>query len=177
MKRFIAIATIILVSVISYGKTKEQVEMEKTLSSYVTITATNGFKVFKTITLADEIKDEIAFQTWNLNWQKSFYKEFQSLPGKHYQDLAEDSRIKALQFEKTIKYLEAVEYTYPELYNKVSFTIYKLAYWYKDADGNEKCNQCYGKFNVRDEMVAFRVTGSSDWIVIGELCSIPGYKR
>lgn len=177
MKRFIAFVFVLVIACVSYGKSKEQTEMEKTLSAYVTTTATNGFKVFKTITLADEVKEEIEFQKWNLHWQQSFYNEFKSLPGKHYQDLAEDSRLKAIGFERTIKKLEDVEYMYPDLYNKVSFTIYKLAYWYKDSDGNEKCSQCYGKFNARDEMVAFRLTGSSDWVVIGSQCSIPGYKR
>ena len=177
MKRFITILFVLLISSVALGKSREQVEMEKMLSQTVKVNTTNGFKVYKTITLADEVKEELDLHNWKLRWEQSFYNEFKDIKGNGYQDLAADSAGKITKETDIIKYLEGIEYTHLDSYNETTYTIYQLSYWYNDSQDRETFNVCFGRFDAAGNLVAFRPTGKSDWQILGNTCSIPGYNK
>ena len=77
--------------------------------------------------------------------------------------------------KEIITYLESIDDIYPDRYNQVTFTIYRLTYVGLDESGNEIHTNCYGKFDKNMTIVAFKLSDKSKWEMIGDNCSIPDY--
>lgn len=144
----------------------------------------SDFEEYRTVCLCDEVEQQIKVMNTKLNWDKSFsaaYKE--NLDGVVETTIPKDEvlsnyfhyNIEVKKDEVILKYLKKVHKLYPEKYDKVTFTIYRISYLVKNNDGEMIHDRCYGKFNTRGEMVAYKLTDTSDWVTIGETVSIPNF--
>ena len=84
-------------------------------------------------------------------------------------------RSKIKKDQKIITYLESIDDIYPDRYNQVTFTIYKLTYVGLDKSGNKVHTNCYGKFDKNGNIVAFKLSDTSKWEIIKKSCSITNY--
>ena len=64
---FLALLTII---VTACQKPSEEYQMKEMASSKVTISGFTGFEQYQTITLADEVEEQIKYFNWSLDWGK-----------------------------------------------------------------------------------------------------------
>lgn len=153
-------------------------------SNQIDILSTYDFKVYKTITLKDEVEEQLKLHKYRLGWDKSFHKEFSSeaknikwsaSDRKWYSDRSTAYKDSIAMENTIIDYLESIKELYPDEYEKVSFTTYRLAYTYNDKDNNNTLELCFGTFDSDGNMVKFRPTSHGDWEIIGDTCSIPNY--
>ena len=166
-------------------KPSEEYQMKEMISSKVIVSGFTGFEQYRTITLADEVEEQIKYFNWSLDWDEHLYDSFlkhandSELSEEERQDYASWADKSARNISKakeTLTYLNSIDELYPELYNDVSFTIYKLSYITSGKDSCKIHDNCYAKFNRDGYMTAFRINGTSDWEILGNNCSIPGYK-
>ena len=177
---------VLTIAVTACWKPSEEYLMKQMVSHKLTTQGFTGFEQYETITLEDEVNDQIKYFNWSLDWDENLYKSF--LGYANDPELSEMDRLDYAQWadkcandvskdNDALAYLNSVGNLYPELYNEVSFTIYKLTYLATDKDGNRIHDNCYAKFNRDGHMTAFRINGTSDWEILGNNCSIPGYER
>lgn len=180
---FFAVLAIIATSC---WKPSEEYLMKEMVSHKIVASGFTGFEQYQTITLADEVKDQIKYFNWSLDWDEHLYDSFLAHANdpelseeerQDYSSLADKSARSISKDKDALTYLNSIDELYPELYNDVSFTIYKLTYLATDKDGSKIHDNCYAKFNRDGYMTAFRINGTSDWEILGNNCSIPGYER
>ena len=179
---FLAVLAIV---VTACQKPSEEHLMKEMISSKVIVSGFTGFEQYRTITLADEVEEQIKYFNWSLDWDEHLYDSFlkhandPELSEEERQDYASwaDKSARNISKDKeTLTYLNSIDELYPDLYNDVSFTIYKLSYITSVKDSCKIHDNCYAKFNRDGYMTAFRINGTSDWEILGNNCSIPGYK-
>ena len=183
MKRIITSILVVFAIVSCRGATEEFL-LRKTLSSKTTVSGITGFTKCGVITLADEVSEQLKIYNSKITWDKSFYDAFRenvedsvkvNLPDSLIYQKYAFYRSKIEKDEEIITYLESIDDIYPDRYNQVSFTIYKLTYVGLDESGNEIHTNCYGKFDKNMTIVAFKLSDTSKWEMIGNNCSIPDY--
>lgn len=154
------------------------------LSSKTTVSGVTGFTKCGVITLADEVSEQLKIYNSKITWDKSFYDAFRenvedsvkvNLPDSLIYQKYTLYRSKIEKDEEIITYLESIDDIYPDRYNQVTFTIYKLTYTGLDESGNKVHTNCYGKFDKNMTIVAFKLSDTSKWEMIGNNCSIPDY--
>ena len=154
------------------------------LSSKTTVSGITGFQKCGVITLADEVGEQLKIYNSKITWDKSFYDAFRENVEDSVKVNLPDSLIyqkyafyKSMieKDEEIITYLETIDDIYPDRYNQVTFTIYKLTYVGLDESGNEIHTNCYGKFDKNMTIVAFKLSDTSKWEMIGNNYSIPDY--
>ena len=179
---FLAVFAIV---VTACQKPSEEYQMKEMVSSKVIVSGFTGFEQYQTITLADEVEEQIKYFNWSLDWDEHLYGSFlkhandPELSEEERQDYASwaDKSARRISKDKeTLTYLNSIDELYPDLYNDVSFTIYKLSYVTSGKDSCKIHDNCYAKFNRDGCMTAFRINGTSDWEILGNNCSIPEYK-
>lgn len=180
------IFAVLTIAVTACWKPSEEYMMKQLVSHKLTTCGFTGFEQYQTITLADEVNDQIKYFNWSLDWDEHLYDSFlvhandpelSEEERQDYSSWADKSARNISKDKDALTYLNSIDELYPELYNDVSFTIYKLTYLATDKDGNKLHNNCYAKFNRDGYMTAFRINGTSDWEILGNNCSIPGYER
>lgn len=145
-----------------------------------------NFEEYETIRLCDEVEQQIKIFKTKLSWDKSFCEAYrENLDGEVESTLSEDEVVFSYHFykneiekdENMLEYLKYVNLLYPEKYNEVSYTTYRITYLGKDKDGNVIHDRCYGKFDNDGVMVAYRMSDTAEWKVTykGETISIPKY--
>ena len=120
--------------------------------------------------------------TFFQNWDESFVDAFSEMsstspyPKSFFDTWSAKSKDDLDKHTALLEHLNKVKKT--SNCNKVTFTIYQLTYVGLDKNGNTVHNHCYGRFNDKGEMVAFRLNDTTDWEVTGDFWSIPGiYKN
>ena len=169
------------------GNPKEK-ELKKMVKVYYETYDFTNFEEYETIRLCDEVEQQIKVINTKLNWDKSFsaaYKE--NLDGVVETTIPKDEvlsnyfhyNIEIKKDEDMLEYLKYVNLLYPEKYNEVSYTIYRITYLGKNKDGNVIHNRCYGKFDNDGVMVAYRMSDTTEWKITykGETTSIPHYRE
>lgn len=152
MKRFIFVllfSTVALFSLSSCGDNKKAV-MEDVVLSVLKAPKTYDMVAFEktaTITLGDEIQDRVDHYTF----RKSI-------------GLAADDMLKFLESVRSENDLTAV-----------TFTEYTLTYDAENSFGVPVRDKCVGRFDKDGNLVAIKVAEDSDWDLIGNFFSIPGY--
>ena len=183
MKRIIVFILVVFTIVSCRGATEEFL-LRQTLSSRTTVSGVTGFEKCGTITLADEVDEQLKIYNSKITWDQSFYDAFRenvedsvkvNLPDSCIYQKYTSYRSKIEKDEEIITYLETIDDIYPDIYNQVSFTIYKLTYVGLDESGNKVHTNCYGKFDKNGNIVAFKLSDTSKWEMIGDNCSIPDY--
>ena len=183
MKRIITSILVVFAIVSCRGATEEFL-LRKTLSSKTTVSGITGFTKCGVITLADEVSEQLKIYNSKITWDKSFYDAFRenvedsvkvNLPDSLIYQKYAFYRSMIEKDKEIITYLESIDDIYPDRYNQVSFTIYKLTYVGLDESGNEIHTNCYGKFDKNMTIVAFKLSDTSKWEMIGNNCSIPDY--
>ena len=143
-----------------------------------------GFQKCGVITLADEVGEQLKIYNSKITWDKSFYDAFRENVEDSVKVNLPDSLIyqkyafyKSMieKDEEIITYLETIDDIYPDRYNQVTFTIYKLTYVGLDESGNKVHTNCYGKFDKNGNIVAFKLSDTSKWEIIKKSCSLPNY--
>ncbi len=169
------------------GNPKEK-ELKKMVNVYYVAQDFTNFEEYQSICLCDEVEQQIKVMNTKLNWDKSFCETYrENLDGEVESTLSEDEVAFSYNYykheiekdEKTLEYLKYVNLLYPEKYNEVSFTTYRITYLGKDKDGNVIHDRCYGKFDNDGVMVAYRMSDTAEWKVTykGETTSIPKYRE
>lgn len=183
MKRIIVFILVVFTIVSCRGPTEEFL-LRQTLSNRTTVSGVTGFEKCGTITLADEVDEQLKIYNSKITWDQSFYDAFRenvedgvkvNLPDSCIYQKYTSYRSKIEKDEEIITYLETIDDIYPDTYNQVSFTIYKLTYVGLDESGNKVHANCYGKFDKNGNIVAFKLSDTSKWEMIGDNCSIPDY--
>lgn len=183
MKRII-VFTLVVFAIISCRSVSEEFLLRKMLSSRTTVSGVTGFEKYGTITLADEVDEQLKIYNGKITWDRSFYDAFRENVEDSVEVNLPDSLIyhkytsyisKIKKDEEIITYLETIDDIYPDRYNQVTFTIYKLTYVGLDESGNKVHDNCYGKFDKGGNLVAFKLSDTSKWEMIGNNCSIPDY--
>jgi len=178
--------TVLAIVATACWKPSEEYQMKEMVSHKIVASGFTGFEQYQTITLADEVKDQIKYFNWSLDWDEHLYDSFithandPELSEEERQDYTSWMDKSARNISKdryALTYLNSINELYPELYNDVSFTIYKLSYIASGKDGSKIHDNCYAKFNRDGYMTAFRINGTSDWEILGNNCSIPEYER
>ena len=180
MKRIITIITAIFaVTLIATAKSSEQKSMEKAVTQTLSKVSFAHFKEYDTITLQEEIDKWTKAANFYINWDESFVDaagEMLNTPGlavtkSELEAWGKDCRQRLNYHTALLNHLDKVKST--SNCNKVTFTIYQLTYVGLDKNGNTVHNHCYGRFNDKGEMVAFRLNDTADWEVTGDFWSIP----
>ena len=183
MKRIIT-SILVVFAIVSCRGATEELLLRKMLSSKTTVSGITGFTKCGVITLADEVSEQLKIYNSKITWDKSFYDAFRenvedsvkvNLPDSLIYQKYAFYKSKIEKDEEIITYLESIDDIYPDRYNQVSFTIYKLTYVGLDESGNEIHTNCYGKFDKNMTIVAFKLSDTSKWEMIGNNCSIPDY--
>lgn len=183
MKKIIVFIFVVF-AIISCRSVSEEFLLRKMLSSRTTVSGVTGFEKYGTITLADEVDEQLKIYNGKITWDQSFYDAFReniedgvkvNLPDSCIYQKYTSYRSKIEKDEEIITYLETIDDIYPDIYNQVSFTIYKLTYVGLDELGNKVHTNCYGKFDKNGNIVAFKLSDTSQWEIIGNNCSIPDY--
>ena len=155
-------------------------------SNKIDILSTYDFQEYETITLKDEVEDQLKLHNYKLGWANSFYKEYSSWANDTNIPRSErewgDNRVKDYKDSITretaiINHLESIKELYPDEYENVSFTTYKLTYAYTNKDNKNTLELCFGTFDNEGNLVKFRPTSLGDWKIIGDTCSIPNYNK
>jgi len=169
------------------GNPKEK-ELRKMVNVYYETHDFTNFEEYQSIRLCDEVEQQIKVMNTKLNWDKSFCEAYrENLDGEVESTLSEDEVVFSYNYykheiekdEKMLEYLKYVNLLYPEKYNEVSYTTYRITYLGKDKDGNVIHDRCYGKFDNDGVMVAYRMSDTAEWKVTykGETTSIPKYRE
>ena len=183
MKKII-IFILVIFAIVSCHITSEEFLLRQTLSNRTTVSGVTGFEKCGAITLADEVNEQLKIYNSKITWDQSFYDAFRenvedgvkvNLPDSCIYQKYTSYRSKIKKDEEIITYLETIDDIYPDRYNQVSFTIYKLTYVGLDESGNKVHTNCYGKFDKNMTLVAFKLSDTSEWEMIGSNCSIPDY--
>lgn len=169
------------------GDPKEK-ELKKMVKVYYETHDFTNFEEYQSIRLCDEVEQQIKVMNTKLNWDKSFsaaYKE--NLDGVVETTIPKDEvlsnyffyNIEVKKDEDMLVYLKTLHKLYPDIYNEVSYTTYRITYLGKDKDGNVIHDRCYGKFDNDGVMVAYRISDTAEWKVTykGEITSIPHYRE
>ena len=181
MKHFVYILTVILTFTLftSCGHSPERTLKKLVAENYKPHGFTN-FEEYRTVRLCDEVREQKAIFKLKMNWDISFLDAFEDTVKT---TLSEDYILfKRNFYEKEIDkdkemlmYLDCIDEIYPDKFNEVSFTTYRITYLVKNKDGDMIHNRCYGKFNTAGELVSYRMTDSASWKTIRDNTSIPGY--
>ena len=152
----------------------------------IDILSTYDFQEYRTITLKDEVEDQLKLHNYRLGWDNSFHKEFNFWANdsnvsrsdrEWYANRSMEYRDSISMENGIINYLESIKELYPDEYEKVSFTTYRLAYAYTGKDNKNTLELCFGTFDNEGNLVKFRPTSLGDWEIIGDTCSIPNYNK
>ena len=152
----------------------------------IDILSTYDFQEYRTITLKDEVEDQLKLHNYRLGWDNSFHKEFNFWANDNnvsrsdrewYANRSMEYRDSISMENGIINYLESIKELYPDEYEKVSFTTYRLAYAYTDKNNKNTLELCFGTFDNEGNLVKFRPTSLGDWEIIGDTCSIPNYNK
>lgn len=188
MKHFITILSAIILMAISFtscDNKKSQmenilVECVKSPSTYKTL----AFEQSEVVTLADEVANRIEFFEQSLSFDKEQYKDSEKNANDKFYSASfrETSRQRADKYkaevekdQKMLDHLKQISTTYPNEYNKPSFTIYKLTYESANGFGAILKDYCYGRFDNDGNLVAIKLGEDSKWELIGNYWSIPDY--
>ena len=183
MKRIIT-SILVVFAIVSCRGTTEEFLLRKMLSSKTTVSGITGFTKCGVITLADEVDEQLKIYNSKITWDKSFYDAFRenvedsvkvNLPDSLIYQKYAFYRSMIEKDKEIITYLESIDDIYPDRYNQVTFTIYRLTYVGLDESGNKVHTNCYGKFDKNMTIVAFKLSDTSEWEMIGNNCSIPDY--
>ena len=183
MKRII-VSILVVFAIISCRGATEELLLRKMLSSKTTVSGITGFTKCGVITLADEVSEQLKIYNSKITWDKGFYDAFRenvedsvkvNLPDSLIYQKYTSYRSKIEKDKEIITDLESIDDIYPDRYNQVTFTIYRLTYVGLDESGNEIHTNCYGKFDKNMTIVAFKLSDTSKWEIIGNNCSIPDY--
>ena len=183
MKRII-VSILVVFAIISCRGATEEFLLRQTLSNRITVSGITGFKKCGVITLADEVDEQLKIYNSKITWDRSFYDAFRenvedsvkvNLSNNYIYYKYTFYRSKIKKDQKIITYLESIDDIYPDRYNQVTFTIYKLTYVGLDESGNKVHANCYGKFDKNGNIVAFKLSDTSKWEIIKKSCSIPNY--
>lgn len=183
MKKII-VFIIAVFAIVSCQSASEEFLLKQMLSHKTTVSGVTGFEKHKTFTLADEVNAQLKLYNSKITWDKSFYDAFRenvednvyvNLPETYVLDMYQFYKSQIKKDETIITYLESIDDIYPDKYNQVSFTIYKLTYAGLDESNNKVHSNCYGKFDKNGNLVAFKLSDTSKWEMIGNNCSIPDY--
>lgn len=183
MKKII-VFIISVFAIVSCQSASEEFLLKQMLSHKTTVSGVTGFEKHKTFTLADEVNAQLKLYNSKITWDKSFYDAFRenvednvyvNLPETYVLDMYQFYKSQIKKDETIITYLESIDDIYPDKYNQVSFTIYKLTYVGLDESNNKVHSNCYGKFDKNGNLVAFKLSDTSKWEMIGNNCSIPDY--
>jgi len=152
--------------------------MEKVLTESVSPRSFTDFQVYKTVTLGEEVNDQIKLHNFYLNWHTTGVKCFEeAVTGDNQLELREYNLERlAYHKEATEKDKLMLDYLYildPNTFDDITFIIYKLTYMYIDDNSNRQMEMCFGKFNNLGEMVSFKPTSKSKWKALGNNSSIP----
>lgn len=185
MKHFITIlTTLLVVTVFTSCQSSPETTLKKVIAENYEPHGFTGFEEYKTVHLCDEVREQIKTFKWKMSWDKSFYDAFRenvedgvecTLPENYILQKYSFYKDEIKKDEVMLAHLESIEKDYPDEFNKVSFKIYKITYLAKDKDGKMIHNNCYGRFNKNDEMVAFKLTDESDWTMLSNYLSIPKF--
>lgn len=155
MKKMIFVFVVIATLFVLPSCNKEKKIMEETLvsalkspSSYKFI----NFKEVETVTLADEVEDRLEHYNFRLKLDKT-----------------------NVNIVKMIEYLNNVKGKYSNIYNKPSFKTYELTYEAVNGFGASLKDTCYGRFNMKGELVAIKFEEDGSWNLLGNFFSIPDY--
>lgn len=183
MKRTI-VSILVVFTIVSCRGSTEEFLLRKMLLSKTTVSGVTGFEKCGTITLADEVDEQLKIYNSKITWDRSFYDAFRenvedsakvNLPDSYIYHKYSFYKSMIKKDEEIITYLEDIDDIYTDIYNQVSFTIYKLTYVGLDESGNKVHTNCYGKFDKNGNIVAFKLSDISKWEMIGDNCSIPDY--
>ena len=183
MKRIIT-SILVVFAIVSCRGATEELLLRKMLSSKTTVSGITGFTKCGVITLADEVSEQLKIYNSKITWDKGFYDAFRenvedsvkvNLPDSLIYQKYTSYRSKIEKDKEIITYLESIDDIYPDRYNQVTFTIYRLTYVGLDESGNEIHTNCYGKFDENMTIVAFKLSDTSKWEMIGDNCLIPDY--
>lgn len=179
MKKFIYIfiAIIIGITFTSCERSEKKV-MEKALAESVSPRSFTDFQVYKTITLGEEVNDQIKLHNFYLNWHTTGVECFEEVVTGYYQLKFREYNLERLAYHKEatkkdklmLDYLNKLD---PNTFNDITFTIYKLTYMYIDDNGDRQLELCFGKFNNSGELVAFKSSSKAKWNILGDISSIP----
>ncbi len=179
MKKFIYIfiAIIIGITFTSCERSEKKV-MVKALTESVSPRSFTDFQVYKTITLGEEVNDQIKLHNFYLNWHTTGVECFEEAVTGDYQLEFHEYNLERLAYHKEatkkdklmLDYLNKLD---PNTFNDITFTIYKLTYMYIDDNGDRQLELCFGKFNNSGELVAFKPSSKAKWNVLGDISSIP----
>ena len=188
MKHFTYIIAVILTFTLftSCGQSPERTLKKIVAENYEPHGFTN-FEEYRTVRLCDEVLEQKAVFKWKMNWDISFYDAYletiknDSLPmtpSEDYIRFKYDFYKKEIEKDKEmLVYLESIDEIYPDKFNEVSFTTYRITYLAENKDGDIIHDRCYGKFNTAGELVSYRMTDSASWTTIRDNTSIPGYRE
>ena len=188
MKHFITILSAIILMAISFtscDNKKSQmedilVECVKSPSTYKTL----GFEQSEVVTLADEVADRISTFESILDSNKRLVDLCEKYANDkvYMASFRESNRKDAAKYkaevernQKMLNHLKQISTTYPNDYNKPSFTIYKLTYESANGFGAVLKDYCYGRFDNDGNLVAIKLSEDSDWEILGNYWSIPEY--
>ena len=183
MKRIIT-SILVVFAIVSCRDATEEFLLRKMLSSKTTVSGITGFTKCGVITLADEVDEQLKIYNSKITWDKGFYDAFRenvedsvkvNLPDSLIYQKYAFYRSMIEKDKEIITYLESIDNIYPDRYNQVTFTIYRLTYVGLDESGNKVHTNCYGKFDKNMTIVAFKLSDTSEWEMIGNNCSIPDY--
>ena len=153
-------------------------------SNQIDILSMYDFQVYKTITLKDEVEDNLSLHNYRLGWAKSFHKEFLSESNNYnwsksdrdwYTNRSKEYGDSISTENKIIECLENIKELYPDEYEKVTFTTYKLTYAYTDKDNLNKLELCLGTFDNEGNLVKFLPASTMEWEILGKTSSISNY--
>lgn len=139
-----------------------------------------NFEEYKTTCLCDEVLEQKAVFKWKMNWDISFLDVFEDTIKTTLSDdyilFKHNFYKKEIEKDKEmLVYLESIDEIYPDKFNEVSFTTYRITYLAENKDGDIIHDRCYGKFNTAGELVSYRMADSASWTTIRDNTSIPGY--
>lgn len=173
---------IILLSVIFTSCNREYIKMKAVLNNTVNPCGYVEFKQHEVITLGDEVAEQLKYYKSKLSWDKSFrdaYQEGIDNNSPFTQD-KEKVELYSQEIDKDrimIAYLESLDDNYPEIYNDISFITYKLSYMYVNDSGDKDLDICFGRFDRRHNLVAFKSNAQAKWMIFSDKVLIPDFDK
>jgi hypothetical protein len=87
--KFFFLAVLAIVATACW-KPSEEYQMKEMVSHKIVASGFTGFEQYQTITLADEVKDQIKYFNWSLDWDEHLYDSF--LAHANDPELSEEER-------------------------------------------------------------------------------------
>lgn len=181
---FVAIATLFVLT----SCNKEKKIMEDTLVSALKSPSSYKFIDFKeveTVTLADEVEDRLEHFNFILEYDikpdiETATNAIKNYKGNHtlvsqFQQCLNETNKRYTNTVNLIQYLNNIKTKYPNLYNKPTFKVYELTYEAVNSFGASLKDTCYGRFNMKGELVAIKFEEDGSWNLLGNFFSIPDY--